>query len=337
MFTIILFSILIIISGSIAYLGDKLGSTLGRAKTSLFGIRPRYTARLIAILSGMLITATTIGIIAIFTEDGRILLAGVEKIRKELKSNEMQIRTQQESLRTLNDEKIRLDDIVSELEKQRNSLEKQIGEYKQLSANLADIRGKKLAIGVGEILLSTNIEKNDGRTAKVIADELLNELNLSLSKHKTGFWTNSKQRFYLPDKDYNTLIDTITRSSTPLKIKFMAKSNVFEQEFAPIKVTTEPVRRLYSKNDTILTAKVANTTSDTELIKYLQDAKNIMLAKGLTIEANEQPYVDLTNFYAIGKEIRTLPPATQGRLEIYATDNIYSHGPATVNMRIIKN
>lgn len=337
MFTIILFSILIIISGSIAYLGDKLGSTLGRARTSLFGIRPRYTARLIAILSGMLITATTIGIIAIFTEDGRILLAGVEKIRKELKSNEMQIKNQQESLMALNDEKIRLDEMVTDLEKQRDTLEKQIGEYKQLSANLADVRGKKLALSVGDVLLATNIDKNDGKSAKTITDELLNELNLSLSKHKTGFWTNSKQRFYLPDKDYSNLIDTIKKASAPLKIKFIAKSNVFEQEFAPIKVTTEQVRRLYSKNDTILTAKVASTTSDADLIKYLQDAKNIMLTRGLVIEANEQPYVDLTNFYAVGKDIKAMNTGTQARLEIYATDNIYSHGPATVNMRIIKN
>lgn len=337
MFTIILFSILIIISGSIAYLGDKLGSTLGRAKTSLFGIRPRYTARLIAILSGMMITAITIGIIAVFTEDGRILLAGVEKIRKELKSNELQIKNQQESLSALNDEKIRLDEIVTELEKQRDTLEKQIGEYKQLSSNLANIRGKKLIISVDDVLLATNIEKNDGRGGKNITDELLNELNLTLSKRKAGFWTNSKQRFYIPDKDYNILAETISKSSTPLKIKFMAKSNVFEQEFAPIKVSVEAVRKLYSKNDVILTTKVSSTTSDADLIKYLQDAKNIMLAKGLVIEANEQPYVDLTNFYAIAKDIKLLPATTHGKLEIYATDNIYSHGPATVNMRLIKN
>lgn len=334
MFTIILFSILIIISGSIAYMGDKLGSTLGKAKISLFGIRPKHTARFIAIVSGMLITATTIAIIAIFTEDGRILLAGAEKIRMELKENSIKIKSQQESLRVLNDEKVRLDGTVNELEAQKNTLLSQINEYKQISSNLANIREKKLIFSVNDILLSKNIEKD--KSPKELVDGLLQELNSSLSKHKTGFWSNtgSKQRFYLPDKDYQNLIIDLNSSNSPLKIKILAKSNTFEGEFVPVRVISEPVTKLFDKNEIILSVKVKNTTSENDLIKYLQDAKNIMIQKGLSIEPNEQPYIDLTSFYNIRKEIKSLPVGKTMVLYIYATDNIYSRGPATVDMKI---
>jgi Protein of unknown function (DUF3084) len=57
-----------VISGAVAYVGDRVGHQVGRRRLSLFGIRPRYTSTIVAIATGMLIAlVVTLG--AIFASE----------------------------------------------------------------------------------------------------------------------------------------------------------------------------------------------------------------------------------------------------------------------------
>ena len=62
MYSFILISTLIIISGLIAFVGDWIGLKVGKKKVSIFGLRPHYTAVFITIISGILIAIITIAI-----------------------------------------------------------------------------------------------------------------------------------------------------------------------------------------------------------------------------------------------------------------------------------
>lgn len=92
MFGLILITLLVFISGLIAYLGDKIGRDIGKKKLSLFGIRPRNTGIIISIISGILITIFTIGIISLVSQTARDALFRIEYIQTKTKNLQQKLK-----------------------------------------------------------------------------------------------------------------------------------------------------------------------------------------------------------------------------------------------------
>lgn len=84
MYGIMLIVVLVLTGGVIAFIGDRLGSKVGKKKLSLFGLRPRHTSILVTIITGILITTVTFGILAIASKDVRTALFGMNKLKEEL-------------------------------------------------------------------------------------------------------------------------------------------------------------------------------------------------------------------------------------------------------------
>lgn len=84
MYGIMLIVVLVLTGGVIAFIGDRLGSKVGKKKLSLFGLRPRHTSILVTIITGILITTVTFGILAIASKDVRTALFGMDKLKAEL-------------------------------------------------------------------------------------------------------------------------------------------------------------------------------------------------------------------------------------------------------------
>lgn len=84
MFGIRLMFLLAVMGGIIAYIADKLGSKIGKKKLSVFGLRPHDTSVLLTVLSGVLISLFSVGILAVSSESARTALFGMEKLQKEL-------------------------------------------------------------------------------------------------------------------------------------------------------------------------------------------------------------------------------------------------------------
>lgn len=76
--------VLVLTGGVIAFIGDRLGSKVGKKKLSLFGLRPKHTSILVTIITGILITTVTFGILAIASKDVRTALFGMNKLKAEL-------------------------------------------------------------------------------------------------------------------------------------------------------------------------------------------------------------------------------------------------------------
>ena len=78
--------ILSLIFGSalLAILGDILGSKYGRQRISVFGLRPKYTGRLITAMTGALIAVGTLGVISVFSQDVRTALFGMKYIQQQI-------------------------------------------------------------------------------------------------------------------------------------------------------------------------------------------------------------------------------------------------------------
>ena len=82
---LIVIPILIIVSGAVAYVGNLVGRATGRRRLTIFGLRPRYTAQLVTIVTGMLITIITLVSVFLVSTDARTGLFQLNELREELR------------------------------------------------------------------------------------------------------------------------------------------------------------------------------------------------------------------------------------------------------------
>ena len=84
MFGLTLILVLAIMGGAIAFIGDKLGSKIGKKRLSIFGLRPYHTSVLMTVITGIMIAAATLGVLAVTSKDVKTALFGMEKLKTEL-------------------------------------------------------------------------------------------------------------------------------------------------------------------------------------------------------------------------------------------------------------
>ena len=79
--------VLISMGGLIAFLGDRIGSKVGKKRMTLFGLRPKYTSIIVTIISGALISFSTIAVMAEMNENVRVALFGLSKLQTQMKDH----------------------------------------------------------------------------------------------------------------------------------------------------------------------------------------------------------------------------------------------------------
>jgi len=97
----LLIPVLIVLSGAIALVGNAVGRNIGRRRLSIFGLRPRYTAQVITVLTGMLITVTTLLVVLAFSQEARVALFRLNEVLRETRRLEEEIRKQEDRLKQL--------------------------------------------------------------------------------------------------------------------------------------------------------------------------------------------------------------------------------------------
>ncbi len=89
----ILIAAILILGGVIATVGDRIGTRVGKARLSLFNLRPKNTAVLVTIFTGGLISASTLGILFAADEGLRKGVFELEDIQKDLRQKREQLKT----------------------------------------------------------------------------------------------------------------------------------------------------------------------------------------------------------------------------------------------------
>ena len=78
--------ILAVMGGLIAFLGDKLGSKIGKKRMRLFGLRPHDTSVLMTVVSGILVASVTMGVLTVTSKQVRTALFGMKQLQAELQT-----------------------------------------------------------------------------------------------------------------------------------------------------------------------------------------------------------------------------------------------------------
>ena len=120
---------LLVLGGVLSTLGDRLGSRVGKARLSLFGLRPRQTAVVITVLTGSLISVLSLGLMLLVSRQLRVglfelndLQARLRNSRADLKSSRAAQRQSRQQLETARKDEIEARRRLEEARKQANEL-----------------------------------------------------------------------------------------------------------------------------------------------------------------------------------------------------------------------
>mgnify|MGYP002777182418 CR=1 FL=1 len=165
----ILILAVLVLGGVIATLGDRIGTRVGKARLSLFNLRPRKTAILVTILTGILISASTLGILFAASDQLRKAIFDFDSIQRRLR------RTRNE----LTSAKAQQQQVAAELSKalaQRKTAEKQLAATNQ-SLKQAQLERSRAQAASLRKQAELNQSQNQLRLVSAQALTLRNEIN----------------------------------------------------------------------------------------------------------------------------------------------------------------
>ena len=149
----ILIVFLILLGGLIAPFGDLLGTKIGKARFSILKLRPKKTATIVTIITGGFISAISIGLLILVSEEFRQrLFVDIPFLQKTLAESK-------KALLPLQEERKRLEDKINIKEKELNKLKSDVQEFRR--GNVVIKRGQTLFIA--QVSSNPNIKSDLGK------------------------------------------------------------------------------------------------------------------------------------------------------------------------------
>ena len=149
---------LLVLGGVLSTLGDRLGSRVGKARLSLFNLRPRRTAVVITVLTGSLISALSLGLMLMVSRQLRIGLFELDELQAKLQTSRDALKTsrlaQSNAERDLQQAKLDSVQVQNELKK----VQKRAAELRK---ELAPLQKQREQLEAEKARLSRDISKKD--------------------------------------------------------------------------------------------------------------------------------------------------------------------------------
>ena len=177
MYGVLLILVLIITGGAIAFIGDRLGSKVGKKKLSLFGLRPRHTSIIVTIVTGILITTTTLGVMTAVSKDVRTALFGMEKLNRTMQETRASLQETQADLAQAQQQKDETDAALDASQQEVGKLEARLQEGNALLE-----QAKAALLARNDALVATNAGLTDRNQELAGTNERLTGENTSLTQ-----------------------------------------------------------------------------------------------------------------------------------------------------------
>nr|WP_257469883.1 DUF3084 domain-containing protein [Prochlorococcus marinus] len=149
----ILIIFIILLGGLIAPFADLLGTKIGKARFSILKLRPKKTATIVTIITGGFISAISIGLLILVSEEFRQrLFVDIPFLQRTLDESK-------KALLPLQEERKRLEDKIDNKEKELNKLKSDVKEFRR--GNVVIKRGQTLFIA--QVTSNSNIKLDLGK------------------------------------------------------------------------------------------------------------------------------------------------------------------------------
>lgn len=289
---------LVILSGALSHLGDVLGYRLGKKRLSLFGLRPRKTAGLITVLTGMFITMITLFAAAMISENVRIFLFRMDEIIEKTEILETQSRLTQMENNRLKEESVMLSRERDELSMQMKRL---ADERKALNHQMESLSGE---ISKQMLRISELEEMIESKKSGLIAFTAGQVISYSILEHS-----------FDPEK-LESAFEKLFRDIIAIAVQKGARprrfDDIWEDSRSQRKKITESITSRYEdipleqRSDIIVKVICTNNIFKGEGLEHIR----------LVLEENDV-------IYPAGTVFRTLVDGTQEREEIAFSLNLF--------------
>ena len=220
--------LILILGGILSTLGDRLGTRVGKARLSIFKLRPKSTAILITIFTGSIISAISFATMVVFDRDLRVGLFQLEDIREK----------------------------ITESEK----------ELKKLEKNLYALRSGNVVIRSGQTLVTKTIKLNKNNDIKKIIESILQQANFyAFNLVKTN--QSKYRRILLVRKDDIEKLERKIADNGSWVVKIKSAGNILRGEnyvYAFPEVTLN--KTITNKGEIIASENISLSNSDSDSI-----------------------------------------------------------------------
>ena len=177
----ILITFLVLLGGLIAPFGDLLGTKIGKARFSILKLRPKKTATIVTIITGSFISALSIGLLLLVSEEFRQrLFVDIPFLQKTLNESK-------KALVPLQEETKKLENMINNKEMELNKLKRDVKEFRR--GNVVIKRGQTLFIA--EVTSNPNIKLDLGKIYNS-ADKYVQKIVIPSKKLRNIlFWRSS--------------------------------------------------------------------------------------------------------------------------------------------------
>ena len=220
--------LVLILGGILSTLGDRLGSRVGKARLSIFKLRPKSTAVLITVFTGSIISAISFATMVVFDRDLRVGLFQLEDIREKIIESEK--------------------------------------ELKKLEKNLYAFRSGNVVISSGQTLVTKTIKLNKTNDIKKIIESILQQANFyAFNLVKTN--QSEYRRILLVRKDDIEKLENKIADNRSWVVRIKSAGNILRGEnyvYAFPEVTLN--KMITKKGEVIAIENISLSKSDSESI-----------------------------------------------------------------------
>ena len=182
---------LLLLGGILSTLGERLGTRVGKARLSIFNLRPKSTAVLITVFTGSIISAISFAIMVAFNSQLRVGLFELESIQEKIKNSEK--------------------------------------ELKKLEKNLYALRSGDVVISSGQSLVTRTIKIEKKDEIKKEIESILQKANLyAFNLAKTN--KSKYRRILLIRKDHIESLEKIIADSRSWVVSIKSAGNILRGE-----------------------------------------------------------------------------------------------------------
>jgi len=220
---------LLILGGILSTLGDRLGTRVGKARLSVFNLRPKRTAVLITVFTGSIISAISFAIMVAFNSQLRVGLFELDDIQEKIKYSEK--------------------------------------ELKKLEKNLFALRSGDVVISSGQSLLIKTIKIDKKDDIKKEIESILQQANLyAFNLIKTN--KSKYRRILLVRKDHIENLEKIISDRRSWVVSIKSAGNILRGEnyvyaFPEVRLN----KNITKKGEVIAYENIYLANSDSEAIR----------------------------------------------------------------------
>ena len=240
---------LLVLGGILSTLGDFIGTKIGKARLSIFKLRPRRTAVLITILTGSFISSLSLSLILLVDRQLRVGLFRLNDLQTELNNSRSDLLSLRKQRKILEDKITKREKYLAQSEKIRFALRK-----------------RPIVIASGEPLATVTLQITDKSKIKKEIDKVLSRANYNAYKKIRPKEKPNRKLLQISKDDYRRIEEMIS-DQRKWVLNIRSGGNVFLGEeviFAYPEILLD--KKIVEKGEVIAIRKFLENQNDQKIV-----------------------------------------------------------------------